>query len=51
MQLPPFFVSHGVENGYESNLALSRDGNSGVILLSNRRIVGALSHKARQIYR
>jgi CubicO group peptidase (beta-lactamase class C family) len=46
-----FFVSHGVENGYESGLALSRDGNSGVILLSNRRIAGSLSHKARQIYR
>ncbi len=45
-----FVVSHGVESSYEAGLAMSRDGYSGVILLSNRKTGVSLSQQARKLY-
>ncbi|MFD0896843.1 serine hydrolase domain-containing protein [Loigolactobacillus binensis] len=46
-----FVVSHGVEGGYEVGLSMSRDGKSGVILLTNHRSDLSLAHDSQQIYR
>ncbi|WP_057770348.1 serine hydrolase domain-containing protein [Lactobacillus selangorensis] len=45
-----YFSSHGVEGGYDSGLTLSKDGENGVVLLSNHKPLTTTMILSQQLY-